>query len=135
MGQDYVKRMEADSNTFRKQRGSYNEVVVKVALTPCTPCTGVVFPWPSFLFFKREKWEGEVKAFVSVFCSFSLSRSILSMLLCHVGSLSGAACPGTFQGAAVIVGYAVDICSPKSTSYHDSSICGFCFLSLSSLRL
>ncbi|KAJ6920487.1 hypothetical protein NC651_014163 [Populus alba x Populus x berolinensis] len=29
MGQDYVKRMEADSNTFRKQRGSYNEVVVK----------------------------------------------------------------------------------------------------------
>jgi hypothetical protein len=30
MGQDYVKRMEADSNTFRKQRGSYNEVVVKV---------------------------------------------------------------------------------------------------------
>jgi hypothetical protein len=27
MGQDYVKRMEADSNTFRKQR---NEVVVKV---------------------------------------------------------------------------------------------------------
>lgn len=32
-GKDYVKRMEADSNTFRKQRGSYNEVVVKVILS------------------------------------------------------------------------------------------------------
>ncbi|KAL9394801.1 hypothetical protein Peur_014086 [Populus x canadensis] len=86
MGQDYVKRMEADSNTFRKQRGSYNEVVVKVIFSG------------AYVF-------------------------------------QGAACPGTFQEAAVIAGYALDRCSPKSTSYHDSSICGFYFLSLSSLRL
>ncbi|KAJ6998421.1 hypothetical protein NC653_014568 [Populus alba x Populus x berolinensis] len=64
MGQDYVKRMEADSNTFRKQRGSYNEVVVK-----------------------------------------------------------GAACPGTFQGAAVIVGYALDICSPKRVLLSSRVMC------------
>ncbi|CAK7346562.1 unnamed protein product [Dovyalis caffra] len=36
---------------------------------------GAVSPWPSFLFFKREKWEGEVKQIVSVFCSFYLVKN------------------------------------------------------------
>ncbi|KAF9682900.1 hypothetical protein SADUNF_Sadunf05G0156000 [Salix dunnii] len=39
--------------------------------------------------------------------------------------VQGAACPGKFQVADAIVGYALDSLSPESTSYHDPSIFGF----------
>ncbi|KAJ7006205.1 hypothetical protein NC653_005532 [Populus alba x Populus x berolinensis] len=72
-----------------------------------------------FSVFKREKWEEELKGVVSVFCSFGLLRSILSMLLCPAASLSvscyseqAAACPRTYREA--VVGHVRDRCSPKS---------------------
>lgn len=49
---------------------------------------GVFSPSPSFLFFKREKWEGEVKLVVRHFLLLELVRLIQSVLLCPVVSLS-----------------------------------------------
>ncbi|KAJ6399304.1 hypothetical protein OIU77_019946 [Salix suchowensis] len=82
---------------------------------------GVVSPWPSFLFFKRERWEAEAKAIVSVFCTFSLLMSILSMLLCHAVSLPVSCSFERFNRASSFVfhyGYV-----PTEIFHHAQAIC------------